>query len=153
MGAYNPISYHNGSVWPHDSAIAAAGLMRYGFVAETQQVALGLFDAARMRGGRLPELFCGLDRTEFPAPVPYPTSCSPQAWAAAAPILLMRSLLRFEPDLPAGRVGFDPALPERMRPLRVEHLPLADARLVLDVPSEGRRIEGLPPGVVLDPPG
>jgi glycogen debranching enzyme len=153
MGAYNPISYHNGSVWPHDSAIAAAGLMRYGFVAEAQQVALGLFDAARMRGGRLPELFCGLDRTEFPAPVPYPTSCSPQAWAAAAPILLMRSLLRFEPDLPAGRVGFDPALPERMRPLRVEHLPLADARLVLDVPPEGRRIEGLPPGVVLDPPG
>ena len=152
MGAYNPISYHNGSVWPHDSAIAAAGLMRYGFVAEAQQVALGLFDAATMLGGRLPELFCGLDRTEFPAPVPYPTSCSPQAWAAAAPILLVRSLLRFEPDLPAGRVGFDPALPERMRPLRVEHLPLADARLVLDVPPEGRRIEGLPPGVVLDPP-
>jgi glycogen debranching enzyme len=152
MGAYNPISYHNGSVWPHDSAIAAAGLMRYGFVAEAQKVALGLFDAATMLGGRLPELFCGLDRSEFPAPVPYPTSCSPQAWAAASPILLVRSLLRFEPDLPAGRVRFDPAVPERMRPLRVEHLPLGDARLTLDVPSDGRHVEGLPDGVVLDPP-
>jgi glycogen debranching enzyme len=152
MGAYNPVSYHNGSVWPHDSAIAAAGLARYGFVDEAQRVALGLLDAAAMVGGRLPELFCGFDRTEFRAPVPYPTSCSPQAWAAAAPLLLLRALLRFEPDLPSGRVGFDPAVPERMCPLRIENLPLAGARITLDVRRDGWDVEGLPAGVVVGSP-
>ena len=65
MGAYNPMSYHNGSVWPHDSAIAAAGLARYGYWEEAQRVAVGLLDAAAHFGGRLPELFCGFDRAEF----------------------------------------------------------------------------------------
>ena len=85
MSAYNPMSYHNGSVWPHDNALIAAGLMRYGYVEHAQRIATGLLDAAARFGGRLPELFCGFDRTEFDAPVPYPTSCSPQAWAAASP--------------------------------------------------------------------
>ena len=64
-GAYNPMSYHNGSIWPHDNAICAAGLMRYGFVREAQQVAVGILEAAEWFGGRLPELFCGFDRTEY----------------------------------------------------------------------------------------
>jgi glycogen debranching enzyme len=152
MGAYNPMSYHNGSVWPHDSAIAVAGLARYGFVDEAQRVALGLLDAAAMVGGRLPELFCGFDRAEFREPVPYPTSCSPQAWAAASPLLLLRALLRFEPDLPSGRVGLAPAVPERMCPLRIENLPLGDARITLEVRRDGWDVEGLPDGVVVDPP-
>src|SRR4051794_39620532 len=104
MAAYNPMSYHNGSVWPHDNALLAAGLMRYGFVEHAQRIARGLVDAAAFFGGRLPELFCGFDRDEFPAPVPYPTSCSPQAWAAASPLLLLRSLLRFDPAVPGGRL-------------------------------------------------
>ena len=79
------MSYHNGSVWPHDNALIAAGLMRYGYVEHAQRIATGLLDAAARFGGRLPELFCGFDRTEFDTPVPYPTSCSPQAWAAASP--------------------------------------------------------------------
>ena len=128
MGAYNPMSYHNGSVWPHGTAIAVAGLARYGFAEEAQRVALGLLDAAALVGGRLPELFCGFDRAEFAVPVSYPTSCSPQAWAAAAPVLVLRALLGFDPDLPAGRVGFAPVLPERMCPMRIEHLPLGSAR-------------------------
>ena len=86
MGAYNPISYHNGSVWPHDNALIAAGLMRYGFVAEAQRVALALLEAADEFGGRLPELFCGFDRSTSGRPVPFPTSCSPQAWASATPV-------------------------------------------------------------------
>jgi glycogen debranching enzyme len=147
MGAYNPMSYHNGSVWPHDGAIAAAGLMRYGYVAEAQPVALGLLDAADLFDARLPELFCGFDRADFPSPVPFPTSCSPQAWAAAAPILLMRTLLRFEPDIPAGRICFDPAVPERMLPLRIENLLLAGRRLTLDIGVDAWHIEGLPEGV------
>ena len=102
MGAYNPMRYHNGSVWPHNNALIAAGLMRYGFVEKAQQIALALLDAAELFGGRLPDLFCGFDWTNFAAPVPYPTSCAPQAWAAAAPLL--RSLLRFDPSAPTGRV-------------------------------------------------
>ena len=106
--AYNPMSYHNGSVWPHDNAIAVAGLMRYGFVTEAQRVARAVMDAGVVFAGRLPELFCGFDRAEFEQPVPYPTSCSPQAWAAASPLLLLRSLLRLEPDVPQGRLGLAP---------------------------------------------
>jgi glycogen debranching enzyme len=144
MGAYNPMSYHNGSVWPHDSAIAAAGLMRYGFVEEAQQVAMGVLDAARRFGGRLPELFCGFDRAEFPSPVPYPTSCSPQAWAAAAPILLTRTLLRFQPDLPSATVVVAPVVPDRLVPLKIENLPLAEYRLCIDVREDGWDVQGLP---------
>ena len=81
MGAYNPMSYHNGSVWPHDNALAVDGLLRYGLVEQAQRVALGLLDAAECFDGRLPELFCGFDRGQFETPVAYPTSCSPQAWA------------------------------------------------------------------------
>ncbi|HEY3240684.1 MAG TPA: glycogen debranching N-terminal domain-containing protein, partial [Acidimicrobiia bacterium] len=81
---YNPISYHCGSLWPHDNAILAAGLMRYGFVEEAHRVMEGLIAAAPFFDNRLPELFAGLDRGQFPFPVSYPTSCSPQAWAAAA---------------------------------------------------------------------
>ena len=82
MGAYNPASYHNGSVWPHDNAVIAAGLMRYGFVEEAQRIATALLDAADYSDGRLPELFCGFSREQYSEPVPYPTACSPQAWAA-----------------------------------------------------------------------
>jgi glycogen debranching enzyme len=104
MGAYNPMSYHNGSIWPHDTAIAVTGLLRYrhlpGAVALAERLALGLLDAAEAFGGRLPELYCGLARSQFSSPVPYPTSCSPQAWASAARLLLLRSFLGLDPHVP-----------------------------------------------------
>ena len=153
MGAYNPMSYHNGSVWPHDTAIVVAGLARYGFTAEAQDLSLGLLDAAGRFGGRLPELFCGFDRSEFSSPVPYPTSCSPQAWAAAAPRLVLRSLLRLEPDLPHGRVALDPALPDRLLPMRLSNLPLGGSRLDMAVRADGVDVDGLPDGVWLVGPG
>ncbi len=149
MAAYNPMSYHNGSVWPHDSAICAAGLMRYGFVDAAQRVALGLLAAATSFGGRLPELFCGFDRDEYPAPVAYPTSCSPQAWAAAAPIHLLRTLLRFDPSVPEGRLRIAPALPDGFGSLRVTGLPLAGARLTVEVRHGRVKATGLPPGIEL----
>jgi glycogen debranching enzyme len=149
MGAYNPMSYHNGSIWPHDSAIVAAGLMRYGYVEEAQRIANGLLAAAQHFGGRLPELFCGFDREDFPKPVPYPTSCSPQAWAAASPILLTRTLLRFEPDVPAHEVQLNPALPENLVPLHIRNLPLAGARLTLEVRPERWDLDGLPDSLAL----
>ncbi len=148
-GAFNPMSYHNGSVWPHDNAICVAGLMRYGFVPQAQQVATGILEAADKFGGRLPELFCGFDRGDFASPVAYPTSCSPQAWAAAAPFLLLRTLLRLDPAAPSGRVWCAPAVPARLLPLRVEALHIADAVVSVEVSRRGWRVDGLPPGLEL----
>jgi glycogen debranching enzyme len=145
MGAYNPISYHNGSVWPHDNALVAAGLMRYGFVEEAQRVATAILDAADAFGGRLPELFCGFDRSDYPLPVPFPTSCSPQAWAAATPVQMLRTLLRFEPWVPHGKAWFAPALPSGFGPLGLDNIPLGGARISVDVINGSiKRIEGLP---------
>jgi glycogen debranching enzyme len=149
MARYNPMSYHNGSVWPHDNAICAAGLMRYGFVPQAQQVATGILEAADRFGDRLPELFCGFDRGDFAAPVAYPTSCSPQAWAAAAPFLLLRTLLRFDPAVPSGKVWCDPEVPERMLPLQVSGLHLGRGTVSVDVSRGGWRVDGLPPGLKL----
>jgi glycogen debranching enzyme len=150
MNAFNPMSYHNGSVWPHDTAIAVAGLARYGFAKEAQRISLDLIDASQHFGGRLPELFCGFDRAEFPAPVPYPTSCSPQAWAAAAPRLILRTLLQVNPNIPDGRIQLQPIVPDRLLPLRLENLPLAGERVDIAVDSVGRiDIAGLPVGLHL----
>ena len=105
---YNPISYHNGSVWPHDSVIAAAGMHRYGRRAEALRLVRGLLDALEAFDGRLPELFGGFGRSEQPVPVPYPTSCSPQAWAAATPFEMLRILLGLSPDQESGAVRAQP---------------------------------------------
>lgn len=148
MTAYNPMSYHNGSVWPHDTAIAVAGLSRYGFIAEAQQLAEGLLDASVSFDFRLPELFCGFARDDFPTPIPYPTSCSPQAWAAGAPRLLLRSLLRLAPDLPRGELRLAPDLPQRFLPLAIGNLPLAGSRLTISVDEGGEvSVDGLPDGL------
>lgn len=137
MGAYNPMSYHNGSVWPHDNAIAVAGLMRYGFVEEAQRAAQAILDAAEAFGGRLPELFCGFERSRFSSPVSYPTSCSPQAWAAATPMLLLRTLLRLEPSVPDATVDVAPVLPESLLPLRIDRLRIGGHALSLDLAADG----------------
>jgi len=95
---YDPMSYHCGTVWPHDGALCAAGLKAYGFDAAALIVANGLLAASESWQGRLPELFSGLDRIDVETPIPFPTSCSPQAWAAATPFLLLRIMLGLEPD-------------------------------------------------------
>lgn len=129
MAAYNPMSYHNGSVWPHDNALCAAGLMRYGFTAHAQRVAEAIFDAAAHFGHRLPELFCGFPRGDHLAPIPYPASCSPQAWAAAAPLQMLTTLLRATPQPRARRLWCDPAVPRRYLPLQVAGLRIAGSPL------------------------
>lgn len=149
MGAYNPVSYHNGSVWPHDSALAVAGLMRYGFVEHAQRVANGLLDAADRFDARLPELFCGFARERYTDPIPYPTSCSPQAWATAAPFLLLRSLLRYDPCLPQRAVWLAPVLPEHLGGLHLMNAPLFGSRVTLDASGTTFLLEGLPPGIHL----
>jgi glycogen debranching enzyme len=136
MASYNPVSYHCGSVWPHDNAIAVAGLVRYGFVTEAHRVIRGMLDAAAAFGGRLPELFSGLSREEVPVPVSYPASCSPQAWASATPLLFLRSLLRLDPWVPHGLVWLDPALPDGVHRLVVDRVPLNGRRVTVTV-SDG----------------
>jgi glycogen debranching enzyme len=144
MAGYNPISYHCGSVWPHDNAIIAAGLMRYGHVKAAQRVIMAMIDAALAQGGRLPELFSGLDRMELPLVVSYPTSSSPQAWAAASPLLMLRTLLRLDPWVPRGKVWLHPAVPEQIGRLRVGRIPLAGARVTVSVEGDEVSVEGLP---------
>ncbi len=129
MARYNPVSYHNGSVWPHDSAIAAAGLMRYGFVEHAHRLIEALLDTAAAFGGRLPELFAGFDREQLPSPATYPSSCSPQAWAAASPLLLLRALLRFDPWKSRGRVHVAPVPLAGIHRLRLDGVRLGDRRL------------------------
>ncbi|WP_067574595.1 amylo-alpha-1,6-glucosidase [Nocardia acidivorans] len=142
MGAFNPMSYHNGSVWPHDTAIGVAGLLRYrhipGAIELATRLAEGLLDAAGSFGGRLPELFCGFPRSKFAAPVPYPTSCSPQAWASAAPLLLVRSFLGLDPDIPRRTLTVLPHLPERWGRVELTDLRLGGA--VIDLVVEGDRV-------------
>ena len=143
MDRYNPMSYHNGSVWPHDNALCASGLMRYGFVDHAQRVVTGLLDAADHFGHRLPELFSGFDRDDFPVPVPYPTSCSPQAWAAASPLSFLRTLLRFDPRPSRGHIACAPEVPERYLPLSVEGLQVDGRRIEIHVSTDGWRLHGL----------
>jgi glycogen debranching enzyme len=149
MGAFNPASYHNGSVWPHENALIAAGVMRYGFIAEAQTIATAIFDVADQWDGRLPELFCGFDRAQYSSPVRYPTACSPQAWAAAAPLLMVRTLLRLEPRLNQGQVWLDPAVPDSFGNLRIDNIPLGGVRVSIEVINGEATIEGLPPGLVV----
>ena len=144
MVGYNPLSYHRGSVWPHDNAIVSAGLMRYGHVREAQRVIMAVIDAAMAQGRRLPELYSGLDRMELPLVVPYPTSCSPQAWAAASPLLMLRTLLRLDPWVPRGKVWLHPALPDQITRLHVGRIPLAGARVSVTVDGDSVSVDGLP---------
>ena len=104
---FDPMSYHCGSVWPHDGALCAAGLARYGLTEPTWQVVNGLLDAAEAWHGRLPEFFCGLGRDDVATPIPMPTSCSPQAWASATPLLLLRLMTGLEPA-PDGTLTVTP---------------------------------------------
>jgi len=130
---YNPLSYHNGSIWPHDNALIAAGLARYGFKNLAGKLLLALMDASSMLDlHRLPELFCGLERREGEGPTLYPVACAPQAWAAAAPFLLIQSCLGLTVQGAHNRVVFTrPALPEGIPQLSIRGLRVGEASVDL----------------------
>ena len=138
--AYNPMSYHNGSVWPHDNAIIAAGLKRYGHDDAVRRIADALFAVATSaRDFRLPELYCGFDRSERPAVVAYPVACIPQAWAAAAPLLLLQAMLGISGDAPGRALRIErPVLPDWLQRIRLERLRVGDASVTLDFKRDGR---------------
>ncbi|HLG07109.1 MAG TPA: glycogen debranching N-terminal domain-containing protein [Gaiellaceae bacterium] len=120
--AYNPISYHTGTVWPHDTALAAWGLARHGYVEEARRIGRALIEAAGHFEWSLPEVFAGYPRGETPFPIAYPTAARPQAWAAGTPILLVRLLLGIEPDRARQRLvsTVTDELPSWLDGLRIE---------------------------------
>ncbi|NIK78026.1 glycogen debranching enzyme [Paenibacillus castaneae] len=135
MGAagYNPMSYHDGSVWPHDNSICLIGLSNGGFSEEAITVMQGLLDAAdKFEYNRLPELFCGYDDT-LGAPVPYPVACSPQAWAAGTPLTFVQALLGLQPDALNRQITIKPSLLHGMNELKVEQLQIGSGTLSLRV--------------------
>lgn len=130
---YNPMSYHNGSVWPHDNAILAAGFARYGCKESAIRVLSGLFDASLFLDlCRLPELFCGFERTPGAGPTAYPVACSPQAWAAGSVFMLLQACLGLGVDGARSRVSFDhPALPRSLEEITIHDLRVGQGTVAL----------------------
>jgi glycogen debranching enzyme len=120
-GAYNPIGYHVGTVWPHDNSFIAWGLRRYGYDDEAARIAYAMLEAAEYFDHRLPEAFAGSPRAVTRFPVEYPTACSPQAWASGAPLLLIRTLLGLESS--GEHLIIDPALPQTIGRLEMLDIP------------------------------
>jgi glycogen debranching enzyme len=138
---FNPMSYHCGSVWPHDNALIGYGMALYGLHREAATVFHALYDAAlHFRDYRLPELFCGVTRQARSEPVHYPVSCSPQAWAAGAPFLLLTGLLGITPDATTGELAIvNPRLPEFLQELQIEDMRVGDSRVTLHFERDGER--------------
>ena len=151
---FNPLSYHGGSVWPHDSAIAIDGLALVGAGSTARHLLHGLVAAGDHLGFRLPELFGGEQRTEGSRPLPYPSACSPQAWAAGAALLALRAVVGLEPDVPAGVLHLRPMGPAPFARLTVEGMPLAGGRLSVHLEDGLLQVLESPEGieVIVHPP-
>ena len=130
---FNPMSYHNGSVWPHDNALIALGLSRYGLKRGASAIFEGLFDAkAQMDSLRFPELFCGFARRRGTAPVLYPVACAPQAWASVVPFSLLQACLGLDMDFARREIRFhNPQLPKFLEEIKINDLELAGATVNL----------------------
>jgi glycogen debranching enzyme len=135
---YNPMSYHNGSIWPHDNALVALGLARYGLKGAVAQVFTAMFEAAAyMDLRRLPELFCGFQRRRGRGPTLYPVACSPQAWATGAPFLMLQASLGLEFDVARNEIRLrDPCLPPFLEEVALSNLRLGDSSADLAVQRE-----------------
>jgi glycogen debranching enzyme len=120
-GAYNPIGYHLGTVWPHDNSFIALGLAQNGYRTEASRIAMSTLEAATYFHERLPEAYAGYPRELTSFPVQYPTACSPQAWASGAPLLLLRTLLGLEPV--GDHLLVDSYLPEQIGWLQILEIP------------------------------
>jgi glycogen debranching enzyme len=132
---YNPMSYHNGSIWPHDNALIALGLARYGLKRSVERVFKGLFEAATyMEMRRLPELFCGFQRGRGRGPTLYPVACSPQAWASATPFTLLEASLGLQFDPAANEIRLhNPSLPSFLDEVVIRNLQLKESSVDLKV--------------------
>ncbi len=140
---FNPMSYHNGSVWPHDNALIALGLARYGLKRAAASIFEGLFEAAaRMDMMRFPELFCGFPRRRGTAPTLYPVACAPQAWASVVPFALLQACLGLELSHARREIRFhNPQLPRFLEEVHINDLELAEARVNLRLRRRGDNTE------------
>ncbi len=131
--------HHNGSIWPHDNAIIDSGFARYGFRAEVARLFEGLFAASvHMDLRRLPELFCGFPRQRNSAPTAYPVACLPQAWAAAAPLSFIQSVLGLGFDFAPQRIAFHrPMMPDFLEAIRLRKLEVGDASADVSLQRSG----------------
>jgi glycogen debranching enzyme len=139
--SFNPMSYHNGSIWPHDNAVAVVGLLQYGQSELAGEIAAQVLAAAQgFRGLRLPELYCGFERESAAVKVPaaYPVSCSPQAWAAGAPFMMLGALLGLAPNAARGRLTLYPRLPDWLDWVEVDGMRVGDGRASFRVGRDGR---------------
>jgi glycogen debranching enzyme len=138
---FNPMSYHCGSVWPHDNALIGYGMARYGFQEEASKIFQALYDSAiHFRDYRFPELFCGVERRVKGDPVHYPVSCSPQGWAAGAPFLLLTGLLGLRPSAETDELAIvDPCLPPFLDRLRIDNLRIGSSRIALEFERKDER--------------
>ncbi|MGZ3441701.1 MAG: amylo-alpha-1,6-glucosidase, partial [Polyangia bacterium] len=141
QAVFNPLSYHNGSVWPHDNALIALGAARHERGDAALRILEGLYDASlHFRRGRLPELFCGLGRGEGDFLVHYPVSCSPQAWASGAFFLLLQACLGLQPDAADGTLAIrDPRLPAFLDRIDLCGMRVGNARVSLHFARHGAR--------------
>lgn len=139
---YNPMSYHNGSVWPHDNALIAAGLARYGFRREAARIFEGLFAASiYIELRRLPELFCGFPRQRSRGPTFYPVACAPQAWAAAAPLSMLQSCLGLGFDTDQNAITFEhPVLPDFLDEIVLRHLRIPGGAMDIALRRAGNEV-------------
>jgi glycogen debranching enzyme len=148
-GGYNPLGYHIGSVWPHDTAVAVHGLARAGFPETAATLATGLLRATADFDARLPELFAGYGTDSGRRPAPYPAACRPQAWAAAAGVLVLQSLLGLTADVPGGTLTVAAQLPRSLRPLHVTGLEVGGAPVEIAVAADGTPTVQAPPGIAV----
>jgi len=132
--AYNPMSYHNGSIWPHDNAIIAEGMRKIGRIEDAHKILLGMLQASQYEPDfRLPELFCGFERNDAYRPIDYPVSCSPQAWAAGAVFQLLKACTNFQPDAAHNMLRIvEPSIPDWMERLSLQGLRVGEAVLGLN---------------------
>jgi glycogen debranching enzyme len=132
---YNPMSYHNGSIWPHDNAIIAYGFSRYNLMDEVVKVFKGVFDTAvHSENYRLPELFCGFDRIKGQAPTSYPVACAPQAWSVGALFMLIQSCLGMRIKAAENTISFcHPVLPAFLRELTISNLRINNQQVILQI--------------------
>jgi glycogen debranching enzyme len=139
---FNPMSYHNGSVWPHDNAIIAAGMASYGFKQGALKILSGLFDSSRFLNlHRLPELLCGFSRRPGEGPTLYPVACSPQTWSSVALFLLLQSCLGLRIDAPLARLSFSqPVLPPFLKHIEIKNLMIGDATVDLSLERQAEDV-------------
>jgi glycogen debranching enzyme len=142
---YNPMSYHNGSIWPHDTALCAAGISRYGGRENVTQIISDIFEVANHFAMRLPELYCGFPRASGQAPTPYPVACLPQAWSSGTVFMLLQASLGVHVDGQRNEIHVErPLLPIGIEHLSVRALPINDAQVDLDFHRIGEQVVVVP---------